>query len=294
MKRDALIILGLIVATLAAWVGHKIFWAPPTTAYWVEPDVEINVGVFPDHYEVDGVRFDGSLGPHFERYATTTSRVQINLEGDNDVIDSRLLELSRVMNNPNVHVAGMITHEPKSEKGSDSATEVSLPLTGADEEVLTIALEAFAKGPDSSQYNHNNSHAYVAVAPVTKTTTNDFPDYADFAPGPDLWPRAPRAAIEDFLARNRHPFAATSLKSSSGSFRIQDNEKDWEEPLHIRATDVRTIVRISVPGYSPDGKWALVKLYFRWSGWHRADAVYLLRHTSSGWTIAAQDFLYGV
>jgi len=73
-------------------------------------DEAIFVRVSPDHYEIAGKRFDGSLADQLDRYALTNRRVSILIIGADNVIKARSPELNHLRRNPHIHIAVFSSH----------------------------------------------------------------------------------------------------------------------------------------------------------------------------------------
>jgi hypothetical protein len=65
----------------------------------------IRVNVFPDHYVIDGRRYDGPLSGQLDKYANSQQRVWIILSGSDPDIAARLPELAHLNGNPSVSIS---------------------------------------------------------------------------------------------------------------------------------------------------------------------------------------------
>jgi len=74
-----------------------------------QPSVRFDEAVFvrvaPDHYEIAGKRFQGSLADQLDRYARTSRRVSILIIGSDTVVRAREPELDHLRRNPHIHIA---------------------------------------------------------------------------------------------------------------------------------------------------------------------------------------------
>jgi hypothetical protein len=68
-------------------------------------DEAVLVRVSPDHYEIAGKRFEGSLADQLDRYAKTSRRVSILIIGPDTVIRARAPELDHLRSNSNIRIA---------------------------------------------------------------------------------------------------------------------------------------------------------------------------------------------
>lgn len=75
-------------------------------------DEAVLVRVFPDHYEIAGRRFYGSLADQLDRYADTSRKVSIVIMGPENVVRTRLPELDRLKGNSNIHIGSPFARSP--------------------------------------------------------------------------------------------------------------------------------------------------------------------------------------
>ena len=73
-------------------------------------DEAVFVRVAPDHYEIAGKRFEGSMADQLDRYAMTNRRVSILIIGADAVIKARAPELDHLRRNPHIHIAVFASH----------------------------------------------------------------------------------------------------------------------------------------------------------------------------------------
>jgi hypothetical protein len=73
-------------------------------------DEAVFVRVAPDHYEIAGKRFEGSLADQLDRYARTNRKVSILIVGSDTVVKARAPELDHLRHNPNIHIAVFASH----------------------------------------------------------------------------------------------------------------------------------------------------------------------------------------
>ncbi len=99
------LISGVLVLFMALGVVGLALRQPP-----VKFDEAVLVRVAPDHYEIAGKRFEGSLADQLDRYAMTGKKVSILLIGSDSVVRAREPELSRLRTNPNIRIAIMTSH----------------------------------------------------------------------------------------------------------------------------------------------------------------------------------------
>jgi hypothetical protein len=72
-------------------------------------DEAVFVRVSPDHYEIAGKRFEGSLANQLDRYAGTNRRVSISIIGSESVVKARAPELDHLRGNPHVHITVFVS-----------------------------------------------------------------------------------------------------------------------------------------------------------------------------------------
>jgi hypothetical protein len=99
------LISAVLVLFMALGVVGLALRQPP-----VKFDVAVLVRVAPDHYEIAGKRFEGSLADQLDRYAMTGRKVSILLIGSDTVVRAREPELSRLRSNPNIRIAVVTSH----------------------------------------------------------------------------------------------------------------------------------------------------------------------------------------
>lgn len=68
-------------------------------------DEAVLVRVSPDHYEIGGKRFEGSLADQLDRYAKTSRKVSILIIGPDTVVRARAPELDHLRGNSNIRIA---------------------------------------------------------------------------------------------------------------------------------------------------------------------------------------------
>jgi hypothetical protein len=73
-------------------------------------DEAVLVRVAPDHYEIAGKRFQGSLAEQLDRYAKTRNKISILIIGTDAVIKARAPELDNLRRNPNIRIAIFASH----------------------------------------------------------------------------------------------------------------------------------------------------------------------------------------
>jgi hypothetical protein len=73
-------------------------------------DEAVFVRVSPDHYEIAGKRFEGSLADQLDRYAKTRRKVSILITGPDAVVRARTPELDHLRGNSNIRIALFTSH----------------------------------------------------------------------------------------------------------------------------------------------------------------------------------------
>jgi hypothetical protein len=79
-----------------------------------QPSVRFDEAVFvrvsPDHYEIAGKRFEGSLADQLDRYALANHRLSILIIGSDAVVKARAPELDHLRHNPHIHIGVFTSH----------------------------------------------------------------------------------------------------------------------------------------------------------------------------------------
>ncbi|HEX4210425.1 MAG TPA: hypothetical protein VHY56_08535 [Candidatus Binataceae bacterium] len=70
-------------------------------------DEVVLVRVSPDHYEIGGKRFDGSLADQLDRYANSSHKISIVIIGSEPGVRARAAELDHLRGNSNIHIAAV-------------------------------------------------------------------------------------------------------------------------------------------------------------------------------------------
>ena len=99
------LISAVLVLFMALGVVGLALRQPP-----VKFDEAVLVRVSPDHYEIAGKRFEGSLADQLDRYAMTGRKVSILLIGADTVVRGRAPELDHLRGNPNIRIAVITSH----------------------------------------------------------------------------------------------------------------------------------------------------------------------------------------
>lgn len=97
-------------------------------------------------------------------------------------------------------------------------------------------------------------------------------------------------AADDLVQRFGMQASLPEFRSASGRLKVYEDagattQRTRENPFPDRGSDVY------VPGYSKDGRYAVVRLGFPWSI-HSGDATYIVERTEHGWKVLLRDFVY--
>jgi hypothetical protein len=97
--RIALISAALFLFMALAVVGLAL--RQPSVRF----DESVLVRLSPDHYEIAGKRFEGSLADQFDRYAKNGQKISILLIGSDAVVRAREPELDHLRGHSNIRIA---------------------------------------------------------------------------------------------------------------------------------------------------------------------------------------------
>jgi hypothetical protein len=107
--------------------------------------------------------------------------------------------------------------------------------------------------------------------------------------------RAAAEAANELVARADKGDPLPELKSTSGRLKIYEDAGAATRPAPENPFGGERASSVFLPGYSNDGRYALVRLGFPWSGrMHSGEATYLLERTGGGWKVLLRDFIYYV
>jgi hypothetical protein len=158
-------------------------------------------------------------------------------------------------------------------------------IADRDTAVLTVVLSHFSSRRDTWPANPKG---YTAIEPQTKTVatqirTSDFLEQLH-----DTRRRAPLEAVSDFIRRNQHSNSIPALLASTARVQVLTREQAKGDSIAMLKPDIAHLVTAYNPGYTRDGKTALVRLEFNWSI-HSAYATYLVQKREEGWSVAASE-----
>ena len=107
--------------------------------------------------------------------------------------------------------------------------------------------------------------------------------------------RAATEAANDLVARVDNGDSLPELRSRSGRLKIYEDAGAATQPTAENPFGGERASSFFLPGYSKDGRYALVRLGFPWSGrMHSGVAMYVLERTDQGWQVLLRDFIYYV
>jgi hypothetical protein len=105
--------------------------------------------------------------------------------------------------------------------------------------------------------------------------------------------RAATEAADDLVARADKGDSLPALRSTSGRVKIYEDAGAATQPAPGNPFGGERASSVFLPGYSKDGRYAVVRLGFPWSGpMHSGEAMYILERTDGGWKVLLRDFIY--
>lgn len=173
----------------------------------------------------------------------------------------------------------------------DTATNDALVLQVVFDDMLS------ADNDESpGEWNRNQSKpVYIATSFHPQLKVSDVLAERDKKKWKSLTKSQSSAAIEaaeDLIVRVEKEEPLPELRSTSG--RIQSagragpaTQRTREDPFPERSSAV------CLPGYSRNGRYAVVHLWFPWSI-HSGEATYILERTDRGWKVLLREFTYYV
>lgn len=102
--------------------------------------------------------------------------------------------------------------------------------------------------------------------------------------------------LESIVRRNAKPVSLSSLAGGQPIILVDDSvlREDWlEVPGRFRGFTPKGEIKMSLPGYSKDGRAAVVEISFGWPI-HGASGVFYLSRTNDGWRIDHRSYVYYV
>jgi hypothetical protein len=105
--------------------------------------------------------------------------------------------------------------------------------------------------------------------------------------------QAATEAADDLIARADKGHLLPELKSASGRVKVYEDAGAATQPTRKNPFRRERPSCVFPPGYSKDGRYAVVFLGFPWSGeMHSGDVTYVLERTDRGWKVLLRDFTY--
>jgi hypothetical protein len=102
-------------------------------------------------------------------------------------------------------------------------------------------------------------------------------------------------AAADLVARVAKGDPLPELRSTSGRLKIYEDAGPATQPTRENFLEGERASAVYVPGYSKDGRYAVMNLGFPWSGrMHSGLATYILERTDRGWKVLLRNFIYYV
>jgi len=159
-------------------------------------------------------------------------------------------------------------------------------IADRDTPVLTIVLAHFSSRRDTWPVNPKG---YTAIEPQTRTVaaqirTSDFLEQLH-----ETGKKIPLEAVSDFIRRNQHSNSIPADLASAARVRVLTREQAKGDSIAMLKPEIAHFVTAYNPGYTRDGKTALVRLDFNWSV-HGAYATYLVqKRGEKGWFVIASE-----
>jgi hypothetical protein len=102
-------------------------------------------------------------------------------------------------------------------------------------------------------------------------------------------------AADELVARVDKGDSLPALKSTSGRLAIYEDAGPATQPTRENPLGGERASGVFAPGYSKDGRCAVVNLAFPWSGrMHSGEVTYVLERTDRGWKVLLRNFIYYV
>jgi hypothetical protein len=107
--------------------------------------------------------------------------------------------------------------------------------------------------------------------------------------------QAATEAANDLVARVDKRDSLPELRSTSGRVKIYEDAGPATRPTREDPFGGERASSVYLPGYSKDGRYAVVNLAFPWSGrMHSGEVTYILERTDGGWKVLLREFHYYV
>jgi hypothetical protein len=98
-------------------------------------------------------------------------------------------------------------------------------------------------------------------------------------------------AADDLIARVDKKDTLPQLRSTSGRVKIYEDAGATTQAARENPFECNRVSSVFLPGFSKDGRYAVVRLGFPWSI-HSGEATYILERTNAGWKVLLRDFIY--
>jgi hypothetical protein len=100
-------------------------------------------------------------------------------------------------------------------------------------------------------------------------------------------------AADDLIARVDNKDPLPEFRSTSSRLKIYEDAGAATQPTRENPYRRERASSVLPPGYSKDGRYAIVHLVFPWSI-HSGEVTYILERTDRGWKVLLRDFIYYV
>lgn len=175
-----------------------------------------------------------------------------------------------------------------------TASSAAVGLT-TDQAVIEAALTHFAARKDAWFYDNS---APLAIWPRIEKSRWTADSYQYFNQGEGNC-AVEQSLFEALRKRNQVGGPSSELLAKSDAWRLVRAEEEktispaFPPPPGVHRAPIKTLARLSRPGYSVDGSRALVFFSFNWSI-HGADAQYVLTRANGTWVVACSHLSFMV
>jgi len=100
--------------------------------------------------------------------------------------------------------------------------------------------------------------------------------------------RIPLESVSDFIRRNQHSNSIPAPLASAARVPVLTREQAAGDSPAMLKPQIAHLVTAYNPGYTRDGRTALVRLNFNWSI-HSAYVTYLVKKLEKGWSVVESE-----
>jgi hypothetical protein len=158
-------------------------------------------------------------------------------------------------------------------------------IADRDTTVLTVVLSHFSSRRDTWPANPKG---YIAIEPQTRTVPAQMRTSEFLEQLRETGKRIPLGAVSDFIRRNQHSNSIPVPLASAAQVPVLTREQAKGDSPAMLKPEIAHLVTAYNPGYTGDGKTALVRLDFNWSV-HSAYVTYLVQKREEGWYVVASE-----